>query len=80
MLAFEPSPRNFRLLTMNLRLNGLGGVVARNVALGERPGTIQFTENSINTGNSRVAPDDGEITVAMEHSTATSRRTGSRST
>jgi FkbM family methyltransferase len=66
VLAFEPSPRNFRLLTMNLRLNGMGGVVARNVALGERPGTIQFTENSINTGNSRVAPGDGEITVAMD--------------
>ena len=66
VLAFEPSPRNFRLLTMNLRLNGIDGVVVRNVALGERPGTIQFTENSINTGNSRVAPADGEITVAME--------------
>jgi FkbM family methyltransferase len=65
VLAFEPSPRNFRLLSVNLRLNGIGGDVARNLALGERPGTIQFTENSINTGNSRVA-SDGEITVAME--------------
>jgi FkbM family methyltransferase len=66
VLAFEPSPRNFRLLTMNLNLNGIGGDIARNVALGERPGTIQFTENYINTGHSRVAPADGEITVAME--------------
>jgi FkbM family methyltransferase len=66
VLAFEPSPRNFRLLTLNLSLNDIGGDVARNVALGERPGAIQFTENSINTGNSRVAPADGEITVAME--------------
>jgi FkbM family methyltransferase len=66
VLAFEPSPRNFRLLTMNLNLNGIGGEVARNLALGERPGTIKFTENSINTGNSRIAAADGEITVAME--------------
>jgi FkbM family methyltransferase len=66
VLAFEPSPRNFRLLTMNLNLNGIGGEVARNMALGERPCTIQFTENRINTGNSRIAAADGEITVAME--------------
>jgi FkbM family methyltransferase len=66
VLAFEPSPRNFRLLTLNLHLNGISADVARNVALGERPGTIRFTENSINTGNSRVAPADGEITVSME--------------
>jgi FkbM family methyltransferase len=64
--AYEPSPRNFRLLTMNLQLNGIDGVVTFNRALGERCGSIQFTENNINTGNSRVAPSDGEITVAME--------------
>jgi FkbM family methyltransferase len=66
VLAFEPSPRNFRLLTLNLQLNGIGAEVARNLALGERPGAVQFTENSINTGHSRVAAADGEITVAME--------------
>jgi FkbM family methyltransferase len=66
VLAFEPSPRNFRLLTMNLRLNGMGWVVARNAALGARAGSAQFTENRTNTGNSRVAPVDGEITVAMD--------------
>ena len=56
VVAYEPSPRNFRLLTMNLQLNGIDGVVTFNTALGERCGSIQFTENSINTGNSRVAP------------------------
>ena len=64
-IAYEPSPRNYRLLTMNLRLNAMDGVVAVNAALGEKCGKIQFTENSINTGNSRVAPA-GEITVEME--------------
>jgi FkbM family methyltransferase len=66
VIAYEPSPRNFRLLTMNLQLNGMNGVVVLNAALGEKPGKIQFTENNINTGNSRVAPSDGEIIVDME--------------
>lgn len=66
VLAYEPSPRNFNLLSMNLRLNSIAGVTLVNAALGERAGDIQFTENSINTGNSRVAPSGGEITVAME--------------
>jgi FkbM family methyltransferase len=66
VVAYEPSPRNFRLLTMNLQLNGIDGVVVFNTALGDGSGKIQFTENSINTGNSRVAPSDGEITVDME--------------
>jgi FkbM family methyltransferase len=66
VIAYEPSPRNFRLLAMNLRLNKLDGVTARNTALGERAGKIQFTENHINTGNSRVARSDGEISVDIE--------------
>jgi FkbM family methyltransferase len=66
VVAYEPSPRNFRLLTMNLQLNGIDGVATFNTALGERCGRIQFTENSTNTGNSRVAPSDGEITVNVE--------------
>jgi len=66
VIAYEPSPRNFRLLSMNLQLNGMDGVITVNAALGERSGKIQFTENSTNTGNSRVAPSDGEITVDME--------------
>jgi FkbM family methyltransferase len=66
IVAYEPSPRNFRLLSMNLALNEIKGVVAINTALGSRAGKIQFTENSINTGNSRVAPADGEITVSLD--------------
>lgn len=65
-LAFEPSPRNFQLLSMNLALNGLASVTARNVAIGEFKGQIAFTENHINTGNSRIARDGGEITVEVD--------------
>jgi FkbM family methyltransferase len=66
VIAYEPSPRNFRLLAMNLHLNGMDGVVSFNAALGQTSGKIRFTENNINTGNSRIAPADGEITVDME--------------
>lgn len=65
VMAFEPSPRNFRLLTMNLDLNKVDGVTLLNMALGDRRGEIRFTENSINTGNSRVA-SSGEISVAID--------------
>jgi FkbM family methyltransferase len=65
VVAYEPSPRNFKLLAANLQLNGLHEVAAINAALGERVGDIQFTENAINTGNSRVAPAGGEITVKL---------------
>jgi FkbM family methyltransferase len=66
VVAYEPSPRNIHLLTMNLRLNCIEGVITINAALGERAGRVRFTENGINSGNSRVAPLDGEITVEME--------------
>ena len=66
ILAFEPSPSNYRLLSMNLCLNKLDGVVARNLALGRQPGRLRFTENSINTGNSRIAERTGEILVEVE--------------
>jgi FkbM family methyltransferase len=65
VVAYEPSPRNFKLLAANLELNGTRGVAIINAALGERLGDIQFTENAINTGNSRVAPTGGEITVKL---------------
>lgn len=66
VLAFEPSPRNFRLLQMNLALNHVTTAQLRNVALGSAAGTIGFTENAINTGNSRVARGAGELTVDLQ--------------
>lgn len=65
VVAYEPSPRNFKLLTTNLGLNGTHGVLTINAALGDHAGHIQFTENAINTGNSRIAANGGEITVEL---------------
>jgi FkbM family methyltransferase len=66
VLAYEPSPRNFQLLKMNLALNHIEGVVVKKAALGERPGEIRFTENRINTGNSRIASSSGELKVPVD--------------
>ncbi|HSY96424.1 MAG TPA: FkbM family methyltransferase, partial [Steroidobacteraceae bacterium] len=64
--AYEPSPDNYRLLAMNLALNGIDDVVVRNSALGESPGTVRFTENRINTGNCRVDMSGGELAVPVD--------------
>jgi FkbM family methyltransferase len=63
--AFEPSPANHRFLKANLALNGLSdAVVVHHLAVGDSAGCVRFTENPINTGNSRVA-STGEVEVQM---------------
>ena len=64
--AYEPSPSNHRLLAMNLALNGIDGIVVRNTAVGELPGMIRFSENRINTGNSRVDISGGGLAVPVD--------------
>jgi FkbM family methyltransferase len=64
IVAFEPSPRNHRLLKINLALNDLTAVVVHNAAVGDRQGEIGFTQNPINSGNSRVSAS-GEARVAV---------------
>jgi FkbM family methyltransferase len=64
IVAFEPAPGNHRLLKLNLTLNGLPYVAVHQLALGDCAGNIRFTENPINTGNSRVS-GSGEVTVPV---------------
>jgi FkbM family methyltransferase len=64
IVAFEPSPQNYRLLKMNLALNGLSGVEVHNAAAGDREGQIGFTQNEINSGNSRIS-QSGAVVVAV---------------
>lgn len=71
VVAYEPSPRNYRLLLMNLALNEISGIVSRNIAVGALPGKVRFTENRSNTGNSRVASAAGEIEVEVRTLDAT---------
>jgi FkbM family methyltransferase len=66
ILAFEPSPRNWKLLSLNLRLNEVQRVQAFNCALGERSGSICFTENTTNTGNSHIDAAHGRLKVPLD--------------
>jgi FkbM family methyltransferase len=64
IVAFEPAPRNHRLLQLNLALNGLTAVVVQQRAVGDSEGSIRFTQNIINTGNSRIS-QTGEVVVPV---------------
>jgi FkbM family methyltransferase len=64
IVAFEPNPPTHRLLEMNLALNGLTGVKLHRLAVGDSEGSIRFTQNRLNSGNSRVS-QTGEVVVAM---------------
>jgi FkbM family methyltransferase len=71
-IAYEPSPHNFKLLEMNLTLNGVRHAVqTRNIALGEQAGRASFIENPINTGNSRLCASGGTLEVALDTLDAT---------
>lgn len=63
VLAFEPSPRNHTLLTINLKLNGLANFVrVEKRAVGAQVSRATFRENATNTGNGSIAPD-GSVSV-----------------
>ena len=64
VVAFEPNPFTHRLLQMNLVLNSLANVIVHRMAVGHLEGTVRFTHNRVNSGNSRVA-QNGEIEVRM---------------
>jgi FkbM family methyltransferase len=64
IIALEPSPSTYRLLEMNLALNGLTDVTVHRMAVGDCSRSIRFTQNPLNSGNSRVSPR-GEIIVPM---------------
>jgi FkbM family methyltransferase len=64
IVAFEPSPRNHHLLQLNALLNELDFVEIHRVAAGDCEGTVRFTENKINSGNSRVS-QIGEVEVPV---------------
>jgi FkbM family methyltransferase len=59
VMAFEPSPKTFRLLDTNLRLNGLEHVERHPYAIASGDGSLSFIENPINTGNSRISRNGG---------------------
>jgi len=57
VFAFEPSPREYRLLLENLRLNKINNVVAERSALGERKETRWLRLDSRNWGDNRIVAE-----------------------
>jgi FkbM family methyltransferase len=54
VLAVEPEPHNFDLLSGNVRANGFANVVTEQVALGDKPGTARLFCASHNFGDHRL--------------------------
>ncbi|MGH3071846.1 MAG: FkbM family methyltransferase [Gaiellaceae bacterium] len=54
VLAFEPAPRNFELLTANVWRNGFTNVVCLPWALGSEPGFSPLRLSATNTGDHRL--------------------------
>jgi FkbM family methyltransferase len=57
VLAFEPAPRNFELLTANVWRNGFTNVACFPWALSDEPGLAPLRLSDANTGDHRLAAD-----------------------
>jgi FkbM family methyltransferase len=57
VFAFEPSPREYRLLLENLRLNNISNVVAERSALGERKETRWLRLDPRKWGDNQIVPE-----------------------
>jgi FkbM family methyltransferase len=59
VVAIEPDPHNFSLLTKSIHANRLRNVVALNVALGTTPGKARLFCSQANFGDHRLYPEAG---------------------
>jgi FkbM family methyltransferase len=67
VLAFEPEPRNLRLLRRNLEANGLAHRVdVRPCAAGAAPGVARLQRSSDNQGDHRMAADPVGDTLVVD--------------
>ncbi|MFN0120820.1 MAG: FkbM family methyltransferase [Blastocatellia bacterium] len=56
VIAFEPSPPSFNLLTLNMRLNDVRNMVIHNLAASGQAGPLGFLSNRFNSGGSKRVP------------------------
>ena len=63
VLAFEPAPRNFELLTANVWRNGFTNVVCFPWALGEAAGFAPLQLSASNTGDHRLHGSAGDTVL-----------------
>lgn len=56
IVAIEPNPRNFELLSLNIAINNIPNIELHNFAAAEKIGTIDFMVNFENSGGSKRKP------------------------
>lgn len=71
VVAYEPNPSSYRRVLENTRLNNAANITVRNLAVGEREGSITITFDRLMPGG---ASGDSEVS---EQISRTSRRAGS---
>jgi FkbM family methyltransferase len=66
-IAIEPEPRNFELLTRNVRQNGLGQqIVCLPYALSSRPGLLPLEVNETNLGDHHIRPSWPQVSEVRQ--------------
>ncbi|WP_254886229.1 FkbM family methyltransferase [Streptomyces sp. NA02950] len=63
ILAFEPDPELFGVLTRNLERNGIRNVEVHNAALADREGELEFLATGNDAGSLRVRSPQGRLTT-----------------
>lgn len=66
VIAMEPNPATYALLSMNLRLNALSNVQALPWAAADEPGHVVISHNTQNTGGSAVQKADAAAQGVVE--------------
>jgi FkbM family methyltransferase len=67
VVAVEPHPRTFSYLSSNVRLNGCENVELLNVALGDREGTVNLSDDRADDENGVIGPDSPTRLVVPIH-------------
>lgn len=58
VVAFEPAPGTFAVLSRNVEANGMAGTVRiENLAVSDRPGTVMFEEDADEAVSSKITED-----------------------
>lgn len=58
VIAFEPDPDNYALLTENLKINSIGNVTVHQLALSSKAGPALLYQNTMNRGAMSLHPDN----------------------
>jgi FkbM family methyltransferase len=60
-VGVEPNPESYRLLEMNVAINGLTNCRLHNLAASEAPGVLEFVASKANSGGAKIMPPDRQF-------------------